>query len=210
MKIAVVGATGLTGGAVTELALSKGYEVVAVARNPRKIHPAERLTAVEGNVMDATSLVAAFKGVDAVISCFGPTGGRNPVTLMSEGTANITAACAKADVRKLVMMSGILQSDGKELSLINRFLIKIIRLFYYRIYRDKIIAEKTLQNSGLDWVIVRPAGLSKTQGDGDYRAGYKARISPFKPLSYMDCAAFLLRTITKKEWNKKIIHVGKL
>jgi putative NADH-flavin reductase len=36
MKIALIGATGFTGTAVLNEALSRGHEVTAIARNPRK------------------------------------------------------------------------------------------------------------------------------------------------------------------------------
>lgn len=210
MRIGVLGATGLAGGAVVKLALSRNYEVVAIARSPQKINSVKGLEVRQGDVTDTESLINSFSGIDAVISCIGFANNKDPETLMSRGTMNIIEACQKAEVKKFVMMSGILQSDGKELSFQNRTAIKMIRLFYRKVYKDKIIAENALKHSLLDWVIVRPAGLNKTQGDGNYKASEKARISPFKPLPAGDCADCLLRGITEKEWNKKIINVGKL
>jgi len=210
MKIAVIGATGLAGNAVVNAALALNNEVVAIVRNPKKINPADRLKIVKGNVLDIRSLIEAFEEVDGVISCIGPDNARSPspADFMSQSIANIIEACEKSGVTKFVMMSGILQSDGKELSLLNSLLIKFIRLFYHKVYKDKIIAEKSIENSSLDWVIVRAAGLEKKHGDKNYTAEPKAKISPFKPLPHTDCADCLLRALKEKEWNKKIINVG--
>ena len=210
MKIGVLGATGLAGRAVVKLALSINYEVIAIARNPQKIKPIEGLKIRQGDVTDTQSLIKAFNGVDVVISCIGFANNKNQETLMSRGTMNIIETCQKTNVKKFVMMSGILQSDGKELSFLNRMGIKIIRIFYRKVYKDKIIAEDALQRSPLDWTIVRPAGLTKEPGDGNYIAGEKTKISPFNPLPVDDCADCLLKAVSKKEWNKKIINVGKL
>lgn len=210
MKIGVLGATGLAGGTVVKLALSINYEVIAIARNPQKIKPITGLEVRQGDVTDTQSLIKALDGVDAVISCIGFANNKNQETLMSRGTMNIIEACQKTNVKEFVMMSGILQSNGKELSFLNRIGIKMIRVFYRKVCKDKIIAEDTLQRSPLNWTIIRPAGLNKEPGNRNYVAGENARISPFKPLSVDDCADCLLKAISKREWNKKIINVGKL
>lgn len=84
MKIAVIGATGATGRKVMERALELGHEVVAVARRPEVITPAERLSTRQGDVFDASSMAKAIAGTDVVISCIGPTKNFSPGTFMSQ------------------------------------------------------------------------------------------------------------------------------
>lgn len=210
MKIGVLGATGLAGGTVVKQALNLNYEVIAIARNPQKVKPIKGLDVRQGDVTDIQSLIKAFNGVDAVISCIGFVNNKNPDTLMSRGTMNMIEACQRTNVKEFVMMSGILQSNAKELSFLNRIGIKIIRLFYRKIYKDKILAEDALQHSTLNWTIIRPVGLKEELSDGNYVAGEKAKISPFRPLSVDDCADCLLKAVSRSEWKKKIINVGKL
>ncbi len=208
--IAIIGASGATGSEVVRLALKANYKITVVERNPYHIEPKENLSVVKGDVTNADSLVEAFKNTDIVISCFGPANGRKAGNLMSVGTANIVKACEENGVKRFVFMSGILQTDGKELSFFDRLGIKLIRQFYKGVYKDKIVAETAIRHSSLNWVIVRSVGLSKTEAKGKYMAGPKLKVSPFNALSYTDCALCLLNAAEEIKWTKQIINVGKI
>ncbi|MDP3660290.1 MAG: NAD(P)H-binding protein [Phenylobacterium sp.] len=65
--VAVVGATGSIGGKVVDEALSRGLNVIAVARDPAKIAPRAGVTVRAGDVNDPKSLAEAIKGADAVV-----------------------------------------------------------------------------------------------------------------------------------------------
>lgn len=228
MKIAIIGATGGTGRKAVERALELGHEVIAVARRPEAIPLAERLSTRQGDVFDASSIAEAIAGTDAVISCIGPSGtfspgtakskgilnmlaaNFSPGTVMSEGIPNILKACQRAGVKRLVMQSGIGLSDGKELSAGNRWAIGLNRRIFSKAIKDKAIAEHAVQRSGLDWVIVRPAGLSNAAATLNYTAGPSARIAPFRPLPFADCADSLVRAATSEPgWIGKIVNVGR-
>ncbi|GLX69649.1 NAD(P)-dependent oxidoreductase [Paenibacillus glycanilyticus] len=228
MKIAVIGATGATGKKVLERALELGHEVIAVVRRPEAIPPLEQLTVRQGDVFDVNSIVQAIAGTDVVITCIGPTSKNSkgsgistgilsimkanfsPGTVMSEGIPNIICACQRAGVKHLVMQSGLGLSDGKELTLINRWLISVNRRIFSKAIKDKAIAEHAVQKSSLSWVIVRPAGLSDATPSSKYTAGPSARVAMFQPLSYSDCADCLVRAATcEPTWVRKIINVGR-
>jgi putative NADH-flavin reductase len=207
--IALIGATGATGKEVIEFALKQGYMVRALARKPDLIRPQQNLSVVAGDVTNDESLTKAFSDVDAVISCFGPINNFKAGNLMSAGTKNIIIACEKAGVKRLVFMSGILQSDGKELSLLNRLGQKLIRLFYSKIYNDKKIAENAIIYSNLNWTIIRSVGLNNSAPTGKFKAGASLNVSPFTLLSHADCAACLVQAVREESWMKRIINVGK-
>lgn len=235
MKITVIGATGVTGRKVIERALELGHEVVAVARRPEVIAPAARLSVRQGDVLDMPSIAKALVDTDVVISCIGPT--RNPSkgtvmskgnsnmmsegisnirknfsagTLMSEGISNILAACESAGVKRFVMQSGIGLSDGKELSALNRCAIHISGRIFSKAIEDKAIAERAVQRSDLDWIIVRPPALSDVAATSKYTAGPSTRIAPLLPLSFADCADCLVRAATNEPtWVRNIVNVGR-
>ncbi|MEW4372394.1 NAD(P)-dependent oxidoreductase [Paenibacillus kandeliae] len=228
MRIAVIGATGATGRKVVERALELGHEVVAVARRPERIAPAERLTALQADVFDATSIGQAIADTDVVISCIGPTkaypagtfmskglpnaiaANFSPGTVMSEGTQNIVEACQRNGVQRLVMQSGIGLSDGRELSISNRWLLGINRCILSKAIKDKGIAEHTVQQSNLNWIIIRPTGLSDTTATRNYIAGPAARIHLTRMLSFADCADCLVRAATNEsDWDRTIVNVGR-
>ncbi|WP_348619707.1 NAD(P)-binding oxidoreductase [Paenibacillus polymyxa] len=101
-------------------------------------------------------MAKAIADTDVVISCIGPTSNFSPGTVMSEGIPNILAASQRAGVKRLVMQSGIGLSNGKELSAVNRWAIRIHRRIFSKTIKDKANAGRKMQRSDLDWVIVRP------------------------------------------------------
>ncbi len=208
-QIAIIGSTGSTGKELVRLALESNYAVTVVERRPNSTQPRENLRVVKGDVTDLESLVAAFENIDCVVSCFGPAKHREVGDLMSAGTTNIVKACEKKRVKRLVFMSGILQSEGEELSLLDNLAFKLLRLYFNQSYKSKIIAETAIQKSALDWVIVRAVALTQTQPTGQYKAGIKIKISPFKALPYADCAKCLLDAVEENGWTRQIINVGK-
>ncbi|KAJ7378482.1 hypothetical protein OS493_023017 [Desmophyllum pertusum] len=71
-KLVVFGASGQTGHQVVLQALTKGYSVTAVVRNPEKFYiKQENLEVIQGDVFDPESTSAILKGKNAVISCLG-------------------------------------------------------------------------------------------------------------------------------------------
>ena len=207
--LAIIGSTGSTGKELVRLALESDYTVTVIERSPNSTQPQGNLKAIKGDVTDLKSLVAGLKNIDAVISCFGPENHKKVGNLMSAGTTNIVKACEKNGVKRLVFMSGFVQSDGKEFSLLNNLAVKILQLYFSESYKDKIIAETVIQKSDLDWVIVRAAGLTQTHPTGSYKAGIKTKVSPFNALPYADCAKCLLDAVEENRWTKQIINVGK-
>jgi putative NADH-flavin reductase len=67
-KIALIGASGNVGGKVRAEALNRGHEVTGIVRNPEKLPPHPKLTAVRGDVFDADGLAKLLAGHDVVIS----------------------------------------------------------------------------------------------------------------------------------------------
>jgi uncharacterized protein YbjT (DUF2867 family) len=209
MRITVFGATGATGGQVLARALALGHEVVAVARRPEAVPPAARLTVRKADVLDAPSLAGAVEGVDAVVCCIGPTKNFSPGTILSEGVPNILAACERAAVRRLVLQSGITLSDGAELSLPDRWAVRLLRRVFVKACDDKALAERALRQSALEWVIVRAVGLYAAPASGHYTAGPLARVAPLHRLSFADCADCLVRATREPAWVGRIINVGR-
>lgn len=233
MKIAIIGATGGTGKKAVERALELGHEVIAVARRPEVIPPAERLIVRKGDVFDAASMAKALVGAEVVISCVGPpsnvaagssrkgltnvkagmkvmAANFSPGTVMSEGIPNMIAACQQAGVKRIVMQSGINLTDGKELTVFNRFAVRIMRQIFWRAIKDKAFAEDAVRQSNLEWIIVRASVLSYAEANEKYTAGPAARINPLRPLPFINCADSLVRAATSEPaWVGKIVNVGR-
>jgi putative NAD(P)-binding protein len=93
MRIVIFGANGPTGRILTKQALDAGHKVVAVTRHPEAfpLHH-ERLQVMRGDVLDLASVEQAVAGQDAVLSTIGAPFSRKPITVNSQGTANMIQA----------------------------------------------------------------------------------------------------------------------
>lgn len=72
MKIAVIGATGMTGAVIVDELLDRRHEVTAIARNPEKLAPREGLKLVAADLMQPDSITPALQGHDVVVCAFAP------------------------------------------------------------------------------------------------------------------------------------------
>ncbi|MGV2685855.1 NAD(P)H-binding protein, partial [Clostridium perfringens] len=105
MKVALIGASGTIGRRITEEALRRGHEVMAVLRNPDRLDSEhERLKKVKADVMDPSSLEEAIQGHDAVISAFGPKFGQEEELVAAART--IVEGTRRGGVTRLLIVGG--------------------------------------------------------------------------------------------------------
>ncbi|XXF75427.1 SDR family oxidoreductase [Myxococcaceae bacterium GXIMD 01537] len=169
MKVIVLGATGGTGQATVQELLDGGHEVTAFSRHADAIDlRSDRLHTVVGDAMHAEEVERALEGQDAVVVALGVNENplkvrllhhsRTPVTVCSVGTRNVIAAMKKHGLRRLVVLSAYGVGDTRnKLPLIFRM---AYQLFLKEQIADKELQERTVRESGLDWVIVQPVGLT--------------------------------------------------
>jgi putative NADH-flavin reductase len=113
-------------------------------------------------------------------------------TTLSEGTKNIVRATEKLGVKRFVCESslGIGDSKGQLGFLYNYVLIPVL---LRNIFADKEVQEKVIQESKLNWVIVRPAVLTNGPRTGVYRSGFDATDKSIQTkISRADVADFML------------------
>lgn len=188
LKIVVVaGATGQTGRRILErLAATKGLQVVGGVRNVDKASKslAESSTVVRGAMIQKVAsvdtsavdlrhldvvvdsvdqLAETLQGAEALVIATGFIPG-NPLKMNAAahevdnlGTCRLVDAAKKAGVKKVVMVSSILTNGrawGQERS--PGF---VVTNAFGGVLDEKLVAEKYLRASGLDYTIVRPGGL---------------------------------------------------
>jgi putative NADH-flavin reductase len=209
MNILVVGATGGTGLALVEQALSQGHTVTALVRNPRNMPMAhERPGVVQGNVLDPLSVDFAVRGKDAVLSALGHKRWFVKTTILSEGTRNIIAAMERHGVKRLICETslGVGDSRGRLGLYYTLFVIPFITYFYFK---DKDRQEQLIRESSLDWVIVRPGQLTNGSKRGTYRHG--ARVGSYiftQRISRADVADFMLKQLSDASSIRQTVAVA--
>lgn len=119
MKIAIIGATGFVGSHILTEALSRNYDVTAIARDTTKIQSkSNHLTSVPADVDDVDALAKILTGEDVVISAYN-AGWSNPNLYQDflKGSENIEAAAKQAGVKRLIVIGGAgsLFINGKQL-----------------------------------------------------------------------------------------------
>ncbi len=170
MQVLVTGATGGTGRLIVQELARQGHRPVVLVRSAEK---AAQLGArvVVGDARDEQALVRALEGCDAVISALGPTSISlfREVTLLSTATRALLGAMRKANVRRLVCITGMGAGDSRgHGGLLFDWLIMPVAL--RKIYQDKDRQEALVRESGLDWVLVRPSVLNDKTEQRDVRA----------------------------------------
>ncbi|TPG14606.1 NAD-dependent epimerase/dehydratase family protein [Sphingomonas oligophenolica] len=146
--LSITGGTGFVGRATIDRALAAGHEVRALARRPQAQR--DRVTWVTGALDDPAALATLARGADAVIHIAGVVNAARAGFIAGniEGTRAILAAAQGAGVRRFVHVSSLSAREPQ--------------LSDYG--WSKAEAEKLVEASGLDWIILRPAAV---YGPGD-------------------------------------------
>jgi len=170
MKLAIFGSTGKTGIELVKQALEEGHTVTAFVRDPARLAiENEKLTFVKGDVFDPVSVAQAIKDQDAVVCALGVGSDLKKTTVRTTGTINIISGMQKNNVKRLIVLTAMgVGESWDDLSLFNKFffatLLKSSR-------DDHETQEAAVKESGLDWTIIRPSGLTETPRTGVYEVG---------------------------------------
>lgn len=107
MKIAIIGASGFVGTALTQEAIRRGHTVTGIARDPSKIFADPHVTPVKGDVFDKGEVATLVKGHDAVLSAYN-SGWTNPKIYEDfiRGSESIEAGTQAAGVKRLIVIGG--------------------------------------------------------------------------------------------------------
>ena len=194
MMLAVFGATGKSGQALVAQALAAGHAVRALARTPAKLDPQAGLSVVAGDAADAAAVRATLAGSDAAISLLGNFN-RKPNTEVSDATRTIIDAMRASGPQRIVVATTI--GVGDSFAPLGSFVFKvIIRFVAKEIWRDRERQEAAVRDSGLDWTIVRPGGLTDAPATRRWTLIDSGAPQPKKvSITRADLATALLETV---------------
>ncbi len=189
-------------------ALARGHRITAQTRDASKLadQPAE-IDVVAAQPTDAAALRSLVAGQEAVIMALGTAPGR-PTTLFSDVTAKLIRAMAGARVRRLVAITGVGagETHGHGGFLYDRI---IYPLFTRPFYRDKDRQEQLIQQSDLDWVIVRPAPFKRTPGAAPLQAITDVRPDTvLRRITRDEVASFALDQLSEDRYLRRAVFVG--
>jgi uncharacterized protein YbjT (DUF2867 family) len=147
MTLLIVGATGTLGRQIARRALDEGYEVRCLVRSPKKAAFLKEWGAhlVKGNLCDPETLPAALEGVTAVIDA-ATTRATDSLRMQKvdwDGKVSLIQAVKDAGIERYIFFSIMGASKYPNVPLMD----------------IKKCTESLLQDSGLNYTILRPCGF---------------------------------------------------
>ncbi len=170
--ILATGSTGFIGPKIVHRLRAEGKDVRCLVRDRRrgKLLESWGCELVEGDVTDRRSLDAAAAGCDVVIHLVSIIAGRRQdfERVMEQGTRNLVDAAKAAGVRRFILMSALGTNEA------TRDLVPY--------YRAKWEMERTVRESGLEYVIFRPSFVFGSDGGALAQFTRLVRLTPVTPI----------------------------
>ncbi|HCR55589.1 TPA: hypothetical protein DIV49_01320 [Candidatus Saccharibacteria bacterium] len=160
MNIAIIGANGRTGNRVVEEALARGHHVRAGVHGVDNLTQAPELEVVQCDATSKNDVTTLISGCDAVISVIGHVKNSGP-SMQTTAISVVIESMHQAGIRRLVSLTGTgVRWQGDKPSLLDIVLNKAVLLVDPARIRDGIAHATVIENSDLDWTIVRVLKLT--------------------------------------------------
>ena len=160
MKIAISGASGKTGFRIAEEAVRSGFEIRLLVRQNSKLP--NSISAEDQAIISLSNEETLDKGLSGCNSLIIATGAKPSIDLT--GPARIDAfgvqkqieSCKRVGVKRVILVSSL--CAGRLIHPLNLFGLILIW---------KRLGERSLENSNLDWTVIRPGGLNENEENLD-------------------------------------------
>jgi putative NADH-flavin reductase len=209
MRIAIFGANGPTGRHLTDQALAAGHEVVAVTRRTGSLAERPGLAVAVADATDPAAVDAAIGGTDAVLSALGARFSKETITMYSASATAITAAMTRHGVKRLlVVSSSIADPDWRPSGahFFNHVLDPLVnRRLGRTLHEDMRRMEAVIDQTGLDWTLVRPSGLFEHPVVTDFHTAETSADGVFT--ARPDLAASMLRELEERQYVRTAMGV---
>lgn len=207
MNIIVFGASGSVGFEIVKQAIGKGYNVTAFVRNPEKFPLSENqnLKIYKGDVLYLSDVKEALQNQNAVLCALGDG---KIGKIRAEGTKNIIEAMHDIGIKRLICQSTI--GAGESYENLN-FIWKYIMFGFIlkRVLPDHNLQEKYIQQSNLDYTIVRPSALTNGLITNAYKIGFAKDLHKLSlKINRADVADFMLRQLTVPNYIRKSVSIS--
>lgn len=194
MNVLVIASSRRVRRQLAEQAQAEGHQVTVLEkRAPRFRWRRPQHRVVAGNILEERSLGPAIAGQDAVLCWLQPPS-RKSNTYLWEGTANLIRAMDRQAVRRLICISACGAGDSR--GHCGFFYDHIIQpLFLKQVFEDRDRQEELIRGTDLEWVIIRPARLTKGQSRGQYMVLTDLRNIKAKRIALVDATEFALKQL---------------
>ncbi|MCZ8495708.1 NAD(P)-dependent oxidoreductase [Priestia megaterium] len=205
MNILILGATGRVGSQIVKHALRDGHHVTVLVRTPKKIQVTnEKLTIIQGNVLNEDDIVRSIGGIDVVISALNNDG----TTTLSESMPLIIEAMKREGIQRIITIgtAGILQSRSTPQSM--RYQLRKSKGRPVRAAKEHHKVYTMLKQSSLDWTIVCPTYLPDGESIGKYCVDDDFLPEGGTEISVSDTAEFTFSQIKSSDYIKSRVGIA--
>ncbi len=207
-KLSVFGASGRTGLMLINNAVERGHAVTAFCRSEsdRQYLP-ENVECVVGDLLNPEHLDRAVAGADVVICAFGP---REPYrdVFCAAATGGIIGAMKKHRVDRLLCITNALAGDyPKNRSRFIKVMARLARLLKAAVAADRDEQERSVEESGLNWTIVKPSELMAENEKPRFVHGEDLLIDAYSRISRYHLSTFLLDHFEADQYSRKKVFL---
>ncbi|MFJ8238692.1 SDR family oxidoreductase [Bacillus tropicus] len=197
-KIAILGANGKAGKFLVNEALEKGYQVKILTRNSNNIKITnENLEIINGDARDFSSIRKLLKGCRAVINAVGQP--KNESYIFSTVTKHILEAMKEFEVKRYILISGCsLNVTGDQKRIVNKIGATLFKVVLSKMMQDKYKELQTIQDSDVDWTIVRLPFVMEGKGIGKIKESLVDM--PGMKIRNSDIAPFVIKEINSERY----------
>jgi putative NADH-flavin reductase len=205
MKVAILGASGMTGTQLIEQALAADHSVIGLARTPENIKSDDpRVTKRQADGFDAESVATALEGADAVITTVGKRDLRDKrFNLSTAAHVGVIDGMRRHNIKRLLVISSTgaarIKRDG-----IRRNVYLWLRRKYYK---DMYEMELQIADSGLDYTLLRAPFLVDGPATGKYNVVEDETYPVGIQITRSNLAHFLIHEMVDNAWVKRRIAV---
>ncbi|MGF9941378.1 SDR family oxidoreductase, partial [Bacillus anthracis] len=168
-KIAILGANGKAGKILVNEALEKGYQVKILTRNSTNTEKINKnIETIIGDARNFSTIQDLLQGCSAVINAVGQP--KNESYIFSTVTKHILEAMKESKIKRYILISGgSLNVTGDQKGIINKIGATLFKLFLPKMMQDKYKELQIIQNSEVDWTIVRLPFVIEGTGIGSIK-----------------------------------------
>jgi putative NADH-flavin reductase len=211
-KIVIFGARGRLGRLTVAEAVRRGHQVTAVTRDGTGLEPADGLSVVSGDIVDADGVAAVAVGHDVGISTIGPRQGDGHEQF-SDNVQTLLAGLHQAGVPRAIIVGGAASSEVAP----GKLLIDTPDFpeTWKATASSAVTALRRLRASEtpVDWAFMSPPMFFEPDGErtGTYRLGTDNLISDENGsyLSYADGAIVLIDEVEQPRHHFTRFTVGR-
>ena len=214
-KIFLIGGNRGLGKSILLESINHDYKIISMSRTNKNNNQARNITYVKGDAKSKIDIEKNIENSSVVINSINVMRKNifpwakitNSKTTISESAKNLVEVCNEKKISRIIVISAWGTNETRqELKFGFRSLIKYSNLRYP--YKDHEKQEKIIQNSGLNWTIIRPVALTNFGFTEKVKIYNKSHPKFRLIISRKSLARFIFKIINDKNFFKRSIVVS--